>query len=229
MTLIGLFSEATLFVKLIIFLLLFLSIYSWAVILKKEVEIIKRLKEVKEINKLSKNNISKSWSEYLKVNKKGYFLNVIEKGFSAIKNVKKNKTFLTKEEVEYLLNYVKESMVLSIDREIQEAKRGVPVLATIGSVSPYIGLLGTVWGIMNSFINIGMAGQATLKYIAPSIAEALIATAIALIAAIPAYIGYNYFQNKIEELEEEYQLLKDEFCLSAKDNINRGKINEKKE
>jgi biopolymer transport protein TolQ len=220
----SLFMEATIVVKLIMFLLIILSVYSWGIILKKHIDYKKRGKEIEEIKKIS--NPHKGWNTFLNNNNTdGYFTNVIKSGYSAI-NSKKISNSTTVEEVSYFISNVKDNMDVSIEREIQKIKKHNASLATIGSVSPYIGLLGTVWGIMHAFIAIGAAKQATLEYVAPSIAEALIATAIALCTAIPAYIFYNIYQNKQEELTEEYQLLTDEFCLSAKDKIS-SKIKDK--
>ncbi len=103
------------------------------------------------------------------------------------------------------------SMRVSFSREIDELENGLPMLATIGSVAPYVGLFGTVWGIMNSFIALGAVKQATLTMVAPGIAEALIATAMGLFAAIPAVIGYNRFTSRIEKLENQYRYFIEEF------------------
>jgi biopolymer transport protein TolQ len=226
MTFWELFIEASLVVKFIMFFLVILSVYSWAIIIKKHKEFKKRHNELKIIKNKnnSKSNIFREWNLIATKNEdKGYFKNVIKKGILAINNSKDENSKIKKEDLESIISYMKESMEVAIEREIQIVKKNTNVLATIGSVSPYIGLLGTVWGIMQSFIAIGVAKQATLEYVAPSIAEALIATAIALFTAIPAYIFYNYYQNKLEELTEEYQLLTDEFCLIAKTNLNKSK------
>jgi biopolymer transport protein TolQ len=95
-------------------------------------------------------------------------------------------------------------------REVEHLESGVAMLATIGSTSPYVGLFGTVWGIMNSFIAIGNVKQATLAMVAPGIAEALIATAIGLFAAIPAVVAYNYFTNQLERLDNRYHTFAEE-------------------
>ena len=86
------------------------------------------------------------------------------------------------------------------------------MLATIGSVSPYIGLFGTVWGIMNSFRGLSSAHQATLAMVAPGISEALVATAMGLFAAIPAVIFYNQFSSEIDRLTTRYEIFAEEFA-----------------
>ena len=97
-------------------------------------------------------------------------------------------------------------MRVALSRELDNLENNLSMLATIGSISPYIGLFGTVWGIMNSFIALGAVQQATLAMVAPGIAEALIATAMGLFAAIPAVIGYNCFTYRIEKLENIMEL-----------------------
>ncbi len=103
------------------------------------------------------------------------------------------------------------SMRVNFSRDIDELENGLSMLATIGSVAPYVGLFGTVWGIMTSFIAIGAVKQATLAMVAPGIAEALVATAMGLFAAIPAVIAYNRFTARIEKLENQYRYFIEEF------------------
>jgi biopolymer transport protein TolQ len=103
------------------------------------------------------------------------------------------------------------AMRVAMSREVDDLEQRLPFLATVGSISPYIGLLGTVWGIMTAFIALGQVKQATLQMVAPGIAEALIATAIGLFAAIPAVIAYNRFSNKVEKIENTYGNFMDEF------------------
>jgi len=98
---------------------------------------------------------------------------------------------------------VERSLKRTMGREMTSLENQLSVLATTGSVGPFIGLFGTVWGIMNSFLNIGAEGGASLDVVAPGIAEALIATAIGLVAAIPAVMAYNYFVRRIRVLETE--------------------------
>jgi len=96
-------------------------------------------------------------------------------------------------------------------REMDDLETHLSFLATVGSTSPYVGLFGTVWGIMNSFRALGNVEQATLSLVAPGIAEALIATAIGLFAAIPAVVAYNRFANHVERLDNRYDNFSEEF------------------
>ena len=100
---------------------------------------------------------------------------------------------------------------VAVAREVDELETNLPFLATVGSISPYIGLFGTVWGIMHSFIALGEVKQATLAMVAPGIAEALIATAMGLFAAIPAVMAYNRFSSRVGKLEHNYATFSEEF------------------
>ncbi len=111
-----------------------------------------------------------------------------------------------------LLDAVQRAMRVELSREIDHLEAQIPFLATVGSTSPYIGLFGTVWGIMNSFIALGTSTeQATVASVAPGIAEALIATAMGLFAAIPAVIAYNRFSHHVEKLVGQYEIFMEEF------------------
>lgn len=105
---------------------------------------------------------------------------------------------------------IQRQMRVSQAREVDRLEGGLALLATIGSTSPYVGLFGTVWGIMSAFIAIGNVKQATLASVAPGIAEALIATAMGLFAAIPAVVAYNFFTARVERLESRYATFAEE-------------------
>lgn len=102
-------------------------------------------------------------------------------------------------------------MRVSLNRELELLDQRLPFLATVGSTSPYVGLFGTVWGIMNAFRSLGAAKQATLAMVAPGIAEALVATAMGLFAAIPAVMAYNRYATEIGRLASRYEAFADEF------------------
>ncbi len=102
-------------------------------------------------------------------------------------------------------------MRVALSRELDYLENHLSFLATVGSTSPYIGLFGTVWGIMNSFRSLGSVQQATLAIVAPGIAEALVATAMGLFAAIPAVIAYNRFAHDSERLGNRYEAFMEEF------------------
>ena len=109
-----------------------------------------------------------------------------------------------------VMQNVQRAMRVALNREEERLARHLPFLATVGSTRPYIGLFGTVWGIMNSFRSLANMTQATLAAVAPGISEALIATAMGLFAAIPAVIGYNRFAARVEVLMKRYEAFADE-------------------
>ena len=113
--------------------------------------------------------------------------------------------------LEGLHRRIAHAMDVTLDRELDQLQKYLGFLATVGSTAPFVGLFGTVWGIMNAFIALGEVQQATLAMVAPGIAEALIATAIGLFAAIPAVIAYNRFSHKVEKLENSYGNFMEEF------------------
>jgi biopolymer transport protein TolQ len=110
-----------------------------------------------------------------------------------------------------VLEGARRSMRVSLSRELDELEGQLSFLATVGSTSPYVGLFGTVWGIMNSFRALGGVQYATLSMVAPGIAEALIATAMGLFAAIPAVVAYNRYANDVERLTSRYDTFVEEF------------------
>ena len=110
-----------------------------------------------------------------------------------------------------VLSGVRRSMNATFQREMDALERGLPMLASIGSVSPYIGLFGTVWGIMDAFTGLSSLENVSLAVVAPGIAEALVATAVGLFAAIPAMAAYNLFDNRIERLRNRFDSFSEEF------------------
>ncbi len=110
-----------------------------------------------------------------------------------------------------IMDGTERAMRVALSREVEDLEVHLPFLATVGSTSPYIGLFGTVWGIMNSFRALGSVNQATLAMVAPGISEALIATAMGLFAAIPAVIAYNRYGHDVERLTNRYDTFVEEF------------------
>ena len=111
-----------------------------------------------------------------------------------------------------IMQGVQRAMRVAMNREEEKLETHLAFLATVGSTSPYIGLFGTVWGIMNSFRSLANMSQATLATVAPGISEALVATAMGLFAAIPAVIGYNRFSARVEVLIKRYETFSEEFA-----------------
>lgn len=123
---------------------------------------------------------------------------------------------------EIILENVDRAMQGAMMSEVQRFERFLPLLATTGSTAPFVGLFGTVWGIMTSFQEIGLKGAANLAVVAPGISEALVATAMGLAAAIPAVVAYNHFSNRIRSLESEMNHFGADFLNMLKRDLMRG-------
>lgn len=117
----------------------------------------------------------------------------------------------TQAEPAVVMETVQRAMRIAYAKESDKMEAHIGFLATVGSTSPYVGLFGTVWGIMAAFHALGSASQATIAMVAPGISEALVATALGLFAAIPAVVGYNRFNNSIARLQKQYETFQEEF------------------
>ncbi|MDC9725826.1 MAG: protein TolQ [Gammaproteobacteria bacterium] len=209
LSLITLISEASLLVKLVMLTLLAISLYSWMLIFKKRGELSQAKLDAdkfedkfwsgNELNNLYEDISSRPHSSH---GMEGIF----EVGFKEFVRLKKADS-----DSALVLEGAQRVMRISLAREIDRLEMSLPFLATAGSTSPYIGLFGTVWGIMNSFRALGDVQQATLGMVAPGIAEALIATAMGLFAAIPAVVAYNKYSHEVERLINRYDTFLEEF------------------
>lgn len=207
---IGLFLQASLLVKFVMLLLLGMSIYSWTLIFSRS-KILKTAKAAldhfeerfwsgHDLSRLYKESAARS--ERIVGGEKIFY-----SGFKEYSRLHR----MPGRNVDTVTEGAHRSMRVTLSREMDNLETGLPSLATIGSISPYIGLFGTVWGIMNSFVALGGVKQATLAMVAPGIAEALIATAMGLFAAIPAVMAYNRFSTQVGKLEMAYINLMEEF------------------
>ena len=133
---------------------------------------------------------------------------IFEAGFREFSRLREERRL----DADTLANGAQRAMRVTLTREMDRLEHRLSFLATVGSVSPYVGLFGTVWGIMNSFRGLAGAQQATIAMVAPGISEALIATAMGLFAAIPAVVAFNKFSNQVERLEIRYDNFKEEFA-----------------
>ena len=136
---------------------------------------------------------------------------IFEAGFKEFIRHKQQPSMETKMDVSDVMEGSRRAMRAAYNRELDDLDAHLPFLASVGSVSPYIGLFGTVWGIMNAFRGLSNVAQATLSLVAPGIAEALVATAIGLFAAIPAVIAYNRFASSVDRLSVRYESFMEEF------------------
>ncbi len=205
MDVIALYSQTTLVAKLVILILLAFSFYSWAIIIakffylkavKRENALVKRIifkaKTIKDLDAIARRFPNSSFSRIFK--------NV----YGAIRN----KRIGTMESLE-------RALIQELTDEIKRLESYVSFLAITASSAPFIGLFGTVWGIMHAFHQIGVKKTASLVAVAPGIAEALITTAAGLFAAVPAVIFYNYFSAKIKDLAQEAENFSNEVLILA--------------
>jgi biopolymer transport protein TolQ len=207
-------AEADIVVQLILLLLVFFSVISWAIIIFKSkalksafrqsdrfLEAFRRSKSLAEVNEAAKRLRGSPLAViFLAGNKE-----------LAYQSKTKNEDGWTGEKTESL----NRALLKASNTEVSRLERMMFFLATTGSVSPFIGLFGTVWGIMISFIRIGAMRSASLQVVAPGIAEALIATAVGLFAAVPAVIAYNYFLGRIKDISADMEDFSLEFLSIA--------------
>jgi len=205
------FSNASLMVQLVLLLLVFFSIASWTIILLKYNYIRKAFNESAHFVDFFWNNRDLS-DAYAKAKQfdSSPVARIFRIGYMELKKLNQSGVPIASPEVPGRsggafrgIDNVKRSLRRAINTEVTKLTQMVPFLATAGNTTPFIGLFGTVWGIMNSFHGIGLRGSASLAVVAPGIAEALIATATGLAVAIPSVIAYNYFSQKIRVIESE--------------------------
>lgn len=208
--LLSLFLEASIVVKVVIFILIVFSIISWAIIIQRSKVLARAKKESlafedrfwsgEDLHRLS-DGLEKR-REALTGSEQIFYV-----GFKEYNRLQQ----LNTGSPEAIIQGSTRAMNLALNREVEQVENYIPFLATVGSISPYIGLFGTVWGIMHSFMGLTAVKQATLQSVAPGIAEALIATAIGLFAAIPAVMAYNRLSLQVAKLEQNYINFIDEF------------------
>ena len=209
-SIIDLFLQASLLVKIVMLILLGMSIISWAMILQRSrvLSVAVRRAEAFEDKFWSGMDLSMLYQEVKR--RKDELMGVEEvfySGFTEFARLHKTHANMP----DYVMEGTGRAMRVAVAREVDELETHLPFLATVGSISPYIGLFGTVWGIMHAFIALGEVKQATLAMVAPGIAEALIATAMGLFAAIPAVMAYNRLSNRVTKLEHGYATFSEEF------------------
>lgn len=210
MSMLSLIMQASFMVQLVLLALLVVSVVSWTLIIHKW-KVLKKAKQ--DANQFE----TQFWSGtdlvdlYRNLSTGGVqargMAGIFEAGFREYAKLHKQAGIVP----ETILESAQRAMRVRLNREIDHAESAIPFLATVGSTSPYVGLFGTVWGIMNSFRALGQVEQATMAMVAPGIAEALIATAMGLFAAIPAVIAYNRFAYSVERLEARYDAFMEEF------------------
>ncbi|KLU15183.1 MULTISPECIES: Tol-Pal system protein TolQ [Xenorhabdus] len=210
MNILDLFLKAGFLVQLIMLILIGFSIVSWAII-------IQRTKILNAASREAEAFEDKFWSgiELSRLYKESQSRRdslsgteqIFHSGFKEFARLHQANNPVP----EAVITGTSRAMRISLNRELEVLENHIPFLGTVGSISPYIGLFGTVWGIMHAFIALGAVKQATLQMVAPGIAEALIATAIGLFAAIPAVMAYNRLNQRVNKLEQVYDNFMEEF------------------
>jgi biopolymer transport protein TolQ len=203
MTIWGLISDASLLVKAVMLILLLASVLSWYLIIQRSGVLqrrerqlngfMQRFRSTADLLPLYRETAQSTASE-------AGVEPIFHAGFQEFSHLKQH----SGNTADVVLEGVERALYVAISEQEVRLEKGLQFLATVGSVSPYIGLFGTVWGIMNSFLGLSQVQQATLSTVAPGIAEALIATAIGLFAAIPAVIAYNRFSARSQTLLTRY-------------------------
>jgi|TARA_B100001741_G_scaffold103384_1_gene85110 biopolymer transport protein TolQ len=205
----NLFLEAGIVVKIVMLILFIASILSWIVIVERSIFF-------RKIKKLNDNFLKKFWSGkdldnlYKEVSNDGSIygaMSLFKNSFDEYNSIKSDQNIS-----ELDLESINRSMRVSIASDEEEMNKHLPFLANVGSVSPYVGLLGTVWGIMTSFQGLSDATQATINAVAPGISEALIATGMGLFAAIPAVVAFNKFTSESENISQSTLIFAEELA-----------------
>ena len=221
-SILSLFFQADIVVKIVIILLIFSSVWSWAIIFSKYTLLKNILIDTEDfeenfygsetLSKLSKKLGSQPTHPIEAV------------FFSAMVYFEKVKSGFSNKNFDYRKSFcenVKKEMLIVINKELSSLEKGLNFLASVGSTAPFIGLFGTVWGIMNSFTAIGISQNTSLAVVAPGIAEALFATALGLVAAIPSVLFFNKFNSMLENISNKLEVFSEEIILIISKEIFR--------
>ena len=196
-SIINLFVRADIIVKSVIVILIACSIYSWAIILEK-------IKLFKKINISSAEFEEKFWKSK---SAESFYNNIpknIEDPMALVFKASMEAAFKTRSKTQ-LNERLSNMLQINIEKQMEKIEKSYTFLATVGSTAPFIGLFGTVWGIMNSFQSIAISRNTSLAIVAPGIAEALFATALGLLAAIPAVVAYNKFNSDSKKYSQKLE------------------------
>ena len=196
-SILNLFLRADIIVKSVIIILIVSSIYSWAVIIEK-------YRLFKKINKSSEEFENKFWKSR---SAESFYNNLPETIDDPMANVFKDtmQVIIKSKSKSNLSNRLESMLEVNIEKQMNRLDKNYTFLATVGSTAPFIGLFGTVWGIMNSFQSIAISRNTSLAIVAPGIAEALFATALGLLAAIPAVVAYNKFSSDSKKYSQKLE------------------------
>jgi biopolymer transport protein TolQ len=196
-SLINLFLRADIIVKSVIIILIGCSIYSWAIMIDK-------FKLFKKINISTEEFEEKFWRSKSAENFYNSLPNKIDDPMASLFKESMQSLLKSKSKTN-LMERMGGMLEIGIEKQMSKIEKGFTFLATVGSTAPFIGLFGTVWGIMNSFQSIAISRNTSLAIVAPGIAEALFATALGLLAAIPAVVAYNRFNNESKKYSQKLE------------------------
>jgi|TARA_B100002052_G_scaffold236265_1_gene219665 biopolymer transport protein TolQ len=196
-SILNLFLRADIIVKSVMILLVASSIYSWAIIIEK-------YRLFKKINQSSEEFENKFWKSK---SAESFYNNLPQDMDDPMANVFKDtmQVIIKSKSKSNLSNRLESMLEVNIEKQLNVIEKNFTFLATVGSTAPFIGLFGTVWGIMNSFQSIAISRNTSLAIVAPGIAEALFATALGLLAAIPAVVAYNKFNNDSKKYSQKLE------------------------
>lgn len=212
--------EASIPVQVVIGLLLLASLSSWAIIFRKRLVIgrVRRGADQFENAFWSGGDLAQLYRAIEQRGGATGMASIFEFGFREFARLRQQGSIAA----DQLLEGARRAMRVAHLKEIDRLEASLATLATVGSTSPYVGLFGTVWGIMSAFSSLGNVQQATLAMVAPGISEALIATAIGLFAAIPAVVAYNRFADQVSRLEIRFDAFTEEFSTILQRHAARG-------
>ncbi|QOL81180.1 protein TolQ [Pseudooceanicola spongiae] len=207
-SMLGLFARATLTVKLVMLMLTIASFWSWSIIIQKLIAYRRARVEVAEFDRAfwSGEPLDELYDE-IGADPTGRSERIFVAGMTEWRRSHRSDGQM----IAGAQARIDRSMDVAIAKEAETLQAGLPVLATVGSTAPFVGLFGTVWGIMHAFIGIAQSQNTSLAVVAPGIAEALLATALGLLAAIPAVIFYNKFSTDSDRIVGSYEAFADEF------------------
>jgi biopolymer transport protein TolQ len=220
LSIIRLIQDATLPVQLVILLLALASLMSWAIIFRKRLVISRARRESDQFeqNFWSGGDLSQLYRGIESRGNATGMSSIFEFGFREFARLRQQGGIPS----DQVLEGARRAMQVARLKEIDRLEHSLATLATVGSTSPYVGLFGTVWGIMNAFSGLSNVQQATLASVAPGISEALVATAIGLFAAIPAVVAFNRFADQVGRLEVRYEAFMEEFSTILQRHASRG-------
>ncbi len=216
LSILTLIANASVVVKSVLALLLILSVTSWTVIFKKYFVLNRTMAEIQAFENTFWGGAELS-GLYERCSQ-----NPMKQGVEERLFVAGMREFLKHEGSSQSINGVSRAMSAVYTRETDRLEKGLPMLATIGSSAPFIGLFGTVWGIMNAFTGLATLDNVSLAVVAPGIAEALVATAIGIFAAIPASAAYNYFSHRLNTISARMDGFAEEFLNILERQSQRG-------